>query len=72
MTVAVPASKPVDGVVLKLIVDASSVRSPPVSKVNVKSPDAVAATVTPAALNAVSSAVAIAPADELAAIEEVV
>ena len=45
VTVAVPASKPVDGVVLKLIVDASSVRSPPVSKLKVKSPDAVAATV---------------------------
>ena len=69
VTVAVPASKPVEGVVLKFIVEASSVRSPPVSKVNVKSPDAVAATVIPAALNAVSSADAIAPAEALAATE---
>ena len=69
--VAVP-SKPVDGVVHKLIVEASSGRSPPVSKLKVKSPDAVAATVIPAALNAVSSADAIAPAEALAATEPVV
>ena len=72
VTVAVPASKPVLGLVVKLIVDASSVRSPPVSKVKVKSPDAVLATVMPAALKAVSSADAIAPAEALAATDDVV